>query len=126
MFEERDQARRYRNKLLRRDIHVMDFRPLDFQKVTAITDRNLLLRQMSLCVHGRVRLRYEEILFPIAGQVIDLIADAALLHFAVRRFDKSEFVDPGKRAHGADETDVRTFRRLDRTNASVMRGMDVT
>src|ERR1700674_1279622 len=73
----------------------MDLRRLDFQKVAAITDRDLLLGKMSLLDH------------------------------AVRRFDKPEFVDPRERAHRADETDVRTFRRFDRTNAAVMRRMHV-
>src|ERR1041385_917879 len=81
---------------------------------------------MSFRVHRRIRLGDEEILFAIAGQIIDLIGDAAFLHFAIRRFDETEFVDPRERAHRADETDVRTFRRLDRANASVMRRMDVT
>src|SRR2546423_5338535 len=80
---------------------------------------------MPLRVHGRVRLGHEEILFAIAGEIIDLIRNPAFLDLAVRRFDKSEFVDPRKRAHRADETDVRTFRRLDRANPSVMRRMDV-
>src|SRR5205823_5650039 len=59
------------------------------------------------------------------GQIIDLIDHATLLHLAVRRFDKSEFVDPCEGAHRADETNVRTFRRLDRANPSVVRRMNV-
>src|SRR3954471_6477118 len=80
---------------------------------------------MALRIHGRVRLGDEEILFAIAGQIIDLIGNPALVALAVRRFDKSEFVDPRKRAHRADETDVRTFRRLDRANPSVVRRVHV-
>src|SRR5438270_3526574 len=80
---------------------------------------------MPLRVHGRVRLCDEKIFFAIAGQIIDLVGDTALLDFAVRRFDESEFVDPRERAHRADETDVRTFRRLDRTDAAVARRMHV-
>src|SRR3954452_6126154 len=80
---------------------------------------------MTLWIHGRVRLGDEEILFAIARQVIDLIGDASLVHLAVRRFDEPEFVDPGKGAHRADETDVWTFRGLDRANPSVVRRMDV-
>ena len=103
----------------------MDLRWLNFQEVPAITNGDLLLGEMTLRVHGRVRLRYEKIFFTIASQIIDLIGDATFLHLAVRRFDKSEFVDPRKRAHRADETDVRTFRRFDRTNAAVVRRMHV-
>src|SRR5205085_5355407 len=126
MFEERNEARRHGDELLWRDIHVMDFRRFHFQKVAAITDRDLLLGKMPLRVNGRVRMRYEEILLTIAGQIIDLVGDTTLLDFAIRRFDESEFVDPRKGAHRADETDVRTFRRFDRADAAVMRWMHVT
>ena len=52
---------------------------------------------MPLSVDRRVRLRDEEILFAIAGQIIDLIGHAAVLDFAVRRFDETEFVDARER-----------------------------
>src|SRR4051812_4638542 len=80
---------------------------------------------MPFRIHGRVRLRHEEVLFPIAGQVIDLVYDPTFFHFAVRRFDKAEFVDPRESAHRADESDVWTFRRLDRANPAVVGRMNV-
>src|SRR3954468_12687715 len=103
----------------------MHLRRLNFQKVATITDRDLLLREMSFRVHGRVGLGHEEVLLAIAGQIIDLIGDATLVDFAVRRFDESELIDARKRAHRADQTDVRTFRRFDGANSSVMRRMNV-
>ena len=80
---------------------------------------------MSASVDRRVRLRDEEVFFTIAGQIIDLIGHATVFDFAVRRFDKTEFVDARERRHRADQTDVRTFRRFDRTNAAVVRRMNV-
>ena len=50
---------------------------------------------------------------------------ASVLDLAIRRFDEAEIVDPGKRRHRADQTDVRTFRRLDRANTAVVRRMNV-
>ena len=44
---------------------------------------------------------------------------------AVRRFDEAEFVDAGIGGEGVDQTDVRTFRRLDRADAAVVRRMNV-
>ena len=44
---------------------------------------------------------------------------------AVRRLDEAEFVDPGIGRHRVDQTDVRTFRRLDRADAAVVRRMNV-
>ena len=93
VLEERNQSRRDRDELLRRDVHVMDLGRLDFQEVAAITDRNFFAGEMTFRVHRRVRLRDEEIFFAIAGQIIDLIGHATVLDFAVGRFDETEFVD---------------------------------
>src|SRR5438094_688418 len=80
---------------------------------------------MSASVHRRVRLRNEEILFPIARQIIDIVGNATVVNLAIRRFDETEFVDARKGRHRTDETDVRAFRRFNRTNASVVRRMHV-
>ncbi len=125
VFEERNQTRRDRNELLRRDVHVVNFFRFHFEEVTTVTHRDFFLREMTFAIHGRVRLRDEEVLLPITGEVIDFFGHAAFRHLAVRRFDEAEFIDSRERRHRADETDVRTFRRFDRTNASVMRRMNV-
>src|SRR3954471_12076312 len=80
---------------------------------------------MSTAINGRVCLRDEIILFFVASQIIDLVRDATIMDFAIRSFDKSEFVDSRESRHRTDETDVRTFRCLDRTNTAVMRRMNV-
>src|SRR5262249_50209503 len=47
-------------------------------------------------------------------------------HAPVGRLDEAVIVDAGIAAQRADQTDVRTFRSLDRADAAVVRGMDVT
>src|SRR5207302_543288 len=54
-----------------------------------------------------------------------VVGDAAVLHLPVRRLDEAELVDPRVARQRRDQADVRTFRRLNRTDASVMRRMDV-
>ena len=49
----------------------------------------------------------------------------AVLHLAVRRLDEAELVDPRVAAERADQADVRTFRRLDRADAAVVRRVHV-
>ena len=56
------------------------------------------------------------------GHVVD---DAAVLHLAIRTLDESEFIDARIAAQRRDQTDVRTFRRFNRTDAAVVRRMDV-
>ena len=51
----------------------------------------------------------------------DLVGDAAFADLAVRRLDEAVLVDAGERRQRRDEADVRTFRRLDRADAAVVR-----
>src|SRR6185369_11673997 len=50
----------------------------------------------------------------------NVLDDAAINYLAVRRFDKAKLVDARKARETRDESDVRTFRRLDRTDTSVV------
>ena len=47
------------------------------------------------------------------------------LHDAVRRLDEAEIVHPREAGERRDESDVRTFRRLDRAHAAVLRVVHV-
>ena len=72
-----------------------------------------------------VRLGDDVLLFLVGGEVHDLLGDLAVLDDAVRRLDEAELVDPGERGQGADQADVRAFRRLDRAHAAVVAEVDV-
>ena len=66
-----------------------------------------------------------KVLVPICRQIVNLLGHVAIVDLAVRGFNESEFVDPCERAQRADQTDVRTFRRFNRADAPVVRGMNV-
>src|SRR5207248_7423801 len=55
----------------------------------------------------------------------DIVDHAAGLDLAIGRLDESVIVDAGIAAQRRNQADVRTFWRLDRANASVMRGVNV-
>ena len=80
---------------------------------------------MAAAVNRRVRLRDQVIFLLIASQIIDLVRDATIRDLAIRRFDETKFIDAREGRHRADQTDVRTFRRLDRTNSAVVRRVHV-
>ena len=80
---------------------------------------------MATSVNRRIGLRHEEILFSISGEIFYLVLHTALFHLPIGRLDETELVDAGKRAHRANQPDVWPFRSLDRTNAPVMRRMNV-
>ncbi len=80
---------------------------------------------MSSTINRRIRLRDKKIFFAIAREVINLVRYAALLDLSIRRLDETKLIDARERAHRADQANVRTFRRFDRTNPPVMRRMNI-
>jgi hypothetical protein len=56
---------------------------------------------------------------------LDEVDDPPVLDLAVGRLDETVLVDPGETAERGDEADVRAFRRLDRADPAVVRGLDV-
>src|SRR5262249_52733789 len=55
----------------------------------------------------------------------DVVNDLAVFDLAIRRFDKTELVDPGEARQRRNQSDVGTFRGLDRTNSTVVRRVNV-
>src|ERR1035441_4889725 len=55
----------------------------------------------------------------------NFVNDHAFLDFAIRTFDEAVFVDAGETGERRNQADVRTFGRLDRADAAVVRGVDV-
>ena len=62
---------------------------------------------------------------PAALVTMHVVGDAAVLHLAVRRLDEAELVDARVARQRRDQADVRTFRRLNRADAAVVRRVDV-
>ena len=125
MLQKRNQTRRHRNELFRRDVHVMHFRRIDFEKIAPIAHGDFFTGEMAAAVDRRVRLRDQEIFLAIAGQIFNLVGHASVLDFSIRRLNESELVDSREGTHRADQSDVRSFRCFDRTNPAVVRRVNV-
>ncbi len=125
VFEERNQRRRDRNDLLRRNVHVVDVfrrRLLEFVLVPHVDE---VADELTFRIELRTRLRDHVLGFVDRRQVLDLVRDFAADHFPIRRFEETVFVRARIRREAVDQTDVRTFRRFDRTDATVVRRMHV-
>ncbi len=121
VLEERDQRRRDRDDLLRRDVHVVDLARGHVRDLAATgPHEHALVEEPALLVDVRVRLRDDVLVLVVGREVRDLVGDATALDLAVRRLDEAEPVDAGVRREVADEADVRAFRRLDRAHAAVV------
>ena len=68
------------------------------------------------------------VILDVGGHVFDLVCHNAgcLVHLAERRFDEAVFIDFGIGRQIVDQTDVRTFRRLDRAHTAVMRVVNIS
>ena len=102
VFKEGDEAGCYRHQLFRRNVHVIHFGGIDFEKVAAVAHRNFFPGEMSASVHRRIGLRHEEILFAVGGKVFNLVAHAAFFHLPIRRLDKTKLIDARESAHRTD------------------------
>ncbi|KKW43352.1 MAG: hypothetical protein UY94_C0043G0001, partial [Parcubacteria group bacterium GW2011_GWA2_56_21] len=125
MFEERDHRSRDRERLVRRYVDVVDIVLGDETGHSFHTHFHFFREDCArFIVFDRgmcdvVPLFFERV------QIHDFFRHDAVLHFGIGRFDHAEFVQTGMRRQVKDEPDVRTFRRVDRAEATVVGRMDV-
>ena len=91
----------------------------------ALRGGDAVAAEAALLVDGGVRLGDRQALLLERREVLDLVADLAVAHHAVRRLDEAEVVHAGVGRERRDQADVRTFRRLDRADAAVVRRVHV-
>ncbi len=123
VLEERDERRGHRDQLVRRDVHQVDVFGLGHDEVAVVArttpSASVNLPFLSMGAFACA------MLWPSSCErrvELDLVGDVAVLDLAVRRLDEAELVDARVGRQRRDEADVRTFRRLDRADAAVVRG----
>ena len=124
VFEERDQAGGDRRNLVRSNVHQIHFRSRHHRKIAVVARFDLVRHEeLARIVQRSVGLRNgqsfllfgAEIMNPFIRQI-----DPSVRHFAVRRFDKAHVADFRVNAQRRNQSDVRAFRRFDRTQTAVM------
>ena len=94
-------------------------------KSPPLRDETSASRKFTLRVDRCVGLRDNVFFFFNGRQIANLVGHPSVFHHPVRGLDETELIDAGIGAERNDQTDIRTFRCLDRTDTSVMRGMNV-
>src|SRR5690606_29966184 len=84
-----------------------------------VTDVDQLLDQLAGVVQLGGRLGDDVVGFLDGGQEHDLVGDLAVLDHAVRAFQEAVAVGAGVGGQRVDQTDVRTFRGLDRAHSRI-------
>ena len=131
VFQERNECCRYREHHLRRNVHVIEHLSLVLLCLFTVTTGNIFVKEMSLFIQRLIRLCYMVVIFFICCHVDNFFCDnrvrrICLINLTIRSLDKSIFVNSRIGCKRVDQTDVRTFRSLDRTHSSIMRIVNVT
>ncbi|CNU09024.1 Uncharacterised protein [Mycobacterium tuberculosis] len=116
----------HRHHLAGRDVHVVHLRRghvLHLARLAA--DQHARLDEATVRIDRRIGLCHHVAVLLVGGQVHDLVANHAVDHLAVRRFDEPERVDPRVHRQRADQTDVGPLRGFDRAHPAVVRRVHV-
>ena len=76
-------------------------------------------------VENRLAVGIDDGLIDCTAHEVGISAENVPVHPAVRRLDEAMIVRPGIRGQGTKQADVRAFRRLDRADAPVVRGVNI-
>ena len=126
VLQERHQRGSHRHDLCRRHVHVLHTVCAAEDGFTLFTGRHQITRQATILVELCVRLSDHVLAFFDGREVIDLVGDLAVHHAAVRRLDEAVLVQAGVQSQRVDQTNVGTFRRFDRADATVVGHVHVT
>ncbi len=123
VFQERDQRSSNRHNLVRRDVHVSQILRFNDRKVTFKARLNLLIVEFAVRFDRDICLRDIVRIFFFGSQVDNRILHLhlAILNLAVRCFDEAHLIDLRMNTKRGDQPDVRPFRRLDGTQATIVR-----
>src|SRR5690554_3860761 len=126
VFEERNQGRRHRNNLARRYVHEVNrFRRCNC-KLVLMAHGNQFVGQTLTFIGGSTGLSDHIVTLFNRREVHQLVSNHTFDHSPVRAFKEAVGVSTGIGCQRVDQTDVRAFRRLDRTHATVMSRVNVS
>ena len=125
VFQERNERRCNRHQLLRADVHEGDLLARSDQEFTGLTGGDQLFSQHAVFIGQGVGLSDGVALLFHGRQVQHLVGHLAVDHLAVRRLDEAVLVDAAIGGQRVDQTDVRTFRGLNRADTAVVGRVDV-
>jgi hypothetical protein len=127
VLEERDQGRRDRHDLRRRDVHELDVlrHGRDGLAETRAAEHAVVQELAVFASTGSEAWAIVYCAFLGGVEIDDLVRHLAVLTTPVRRLDEAELGHGRHRRERADQADVRALRRLDRAHAPVVGRVDV-
>ncbi len=125
ILEERDERGGHRHELLRRDVDEIDVLRPRHDEVAALAAVGEIGLDAALVVDLDIGLG-DGVAALFHGREVDhVVRHLAVDDAPVRAFDEAVLIDARIGREAVDEADIRAFRRLDRTDAAVMRRVHV-
>src|SRR5690606_7638829 len=112
--------------LVRRDVLELNLLRERHAEVSVQASRNEAVLELAVRVDRGRSLSDVAAFFLKRAEPLDLVGDPTILHVAVGRLDVTVLVHASEGRERRDEADVRTFRRLNRADAAVVRGVNVS
>ncbi len=125
VLQEGHERGRGRHDLAGRHVHVLHPLWRDHDGLASFAGRHQLVVEHAVLVHAGIGLGDDVLAFFDGREVVDLVSHLTVDHAAIRCLDEAVFVQPGEQRQRVDQTDVRAFRRFDRADAAVVRGVHV-
>ena len=129
VLQERNERGCNRSYLLRRHIHEVDLGRRNDGEVGILTALYDVTDKRSVIIQRGITLTDDIIGFVLSCQIDDLVIieiGNSILHLTVRCLDKAKLIDLSIDTKRRNQTDVRTFRTLNRTEATIVSVMYVT
>ena len=124
MFEERNQTCGDTDHLARTNVDVADLIGRHPDHVVVESSHHAVFGDYTV-LHRRICRSDVNSRFLVSTQPFHFFQHLAVLHHAVRGNQESVIVDLGENTEARNQTDVRTFRRFNRTDSAVVRDMNV-
>src|SRR6185369_6408469 len=125
VLQEGHERRGNAHHLIRRDVHQLDLIGDRHAEVTVQTGADQVVDELLLVVEVRARLRDVLAFFFERAEPLHVRAHLSAADGAVGGLDEAVLVHASEAGERRDQTDVRTFRRLDRADTAVVRGVHV-
>ena len=131
ILKEWDQRRSHRKYHLRRNVHIIEHSSFVFLCLFAETTGYILSDEISVLIQRLISLCYMVIILFICSHIYNLVCDTRILrigfiNYTVWSLHEAILIDSCIRCKGVDQTNVRTFRCLNRAHSSVMRVVDIS
>ena len=122
VFQERNQCSCDRYYLFRRNVHQVYFIRSNRQDIILSTGSYTLAHKVAIIIQRFVGLCYDIFILFISSHVSDFFSYTFIcfINNTIRSFHETVFIDNSIGRQGTDQTDVRTFRRLDRTHTAIV------